>query len=69
MGTYRREGDIHRPNHFVHDSLGDPFDCDEDHNHPDRSEKNFAASFLVVAAGVFALAGFGFAALIHRLLF
>lgn len=23
-----------KPNHFVHDSLGDPVTCTEDHNHP-----------------------------------
>jgi hypothetical protein len=25
-----------KPNHFVHDSLGDPRTCTEDHNHPPR---------------------------------
>jgi hypothetical protein len=97
MGTYRREGDSYdqdfvsdgvlyrvdnrKPNHFTHDSLGDPFDCTEDHNHPEyvddrpewsdlsRSEKNLAFSFLAVVGGTVLLAGYGFAALIHRLLF
>ena len=97
MGTYRREGDSfdqdfvsdgvryrvdnRKPNHFAHDSLGDPFDCTEDHNHPEwveeasawsglsRSEKSFVFSFWTVVGVVAALAGFGFAALIHRLLF
>jgi hypothetical protein len=62
MGTYRREGDS----------------FDQDHNHPERvtewqdlsrSEKNLALSFLAVVGGTVLLAGYGFAALIHRLLF
>jgi hypothetical protein len=62
MGTYRREGDS----------------FDQDHNHPERvtewqdlsrSGKSFAFSFLAVVVGVVALAAFGFASLIHRLLF
>ncbi|WAB09225.1 hypothetical protein SEA_LITTLEMUNCHKIN_49 [Gordonia phage LittleMunchkin] len=24
-----------KPNHFIHDSLGDPATCTEDHNHPE----------------------------------
>jgi len=27
--------DPSKPNHFIHDSLGDPYTCTEDHNHPD----------------------------------
>jgi len=27
--------DLSRPNHYFHDSLGDPFTCTGDHNHPD----------------------------------
>jgi hypothetical protein len=30
--AYRQD----RPNHFFHDSLGDPDACTEDHNHPTR---------------------------------
>lgn len=65
MGTYRREGDS----------------FDQDRNHSERveevsawsdlsrSEKNLAFSFLTVVLGVGALAGLGFAALVHRLFF
>lgn len=26
--------DANRPNHFMHDSLGDPATCQKNHNHP-----------------------------------
>lgn len=29
---------LDRPNHFAHDSLGDPAKCTEDHNHPDPED-------------------------------
>jgi hypothetical protein len=25
---------LRKPNHFYHDSLGCPYECNEDHNHP-----------------------------------
>lgn len=30
---------ITRQNHFYHDSLGCPFECSEDHNHPEVRRK------------------------------
>lgn len=31
--------DLNRSNHFYHDSLGCPFECGDDHNHPTRVNK------------------------------
>jgi len=31
---FHSEGFNSRPNHFFHDSLGDPDECEENHNHP-----------------------------------
>lgn len=28
--------DLSKNNHFFHDSLGCPYECDGDHNHPER---------------------------------
>lgn len=30
------EPDLTKPNHYYWDSLGDPYNCDEDHNHPPK---------------------------------
>lgn len=32
--TEPNDVDLKRQNHFYHDSLGCPFECTEDHNHP-----------------------------------
>lgn len=30
-----RDEEPPRPNHYMHDSLGCPYECSEDHNHPE----------------------------------
>lgn len=49
------EPDLLKPNHYAWDSLGDPYNCDEDHNHPPRVPSEFmrrlARLFLCFAVG------------------
>ena len=61
MGTYP---DGSKPNHYFHDSLGDPYRCKEDHNHPVRKRRSvvsWATELLIavlIGAGV-ALIAYG----------
>lgn len=45
--------DPNRPNHFMHDSLGDPSTCTGNHNHPDPAGEETIQSFTL--AGLAAL--------------